>query len=98
MKERIDSQQRAKDSQQEADWVIYKKLRNRVNLPLKREKNNWRMHKLKSLNNNSGQLWKNVKDWFGWTKGGPPTKSSANGEIFSKPRDLARIMNEHFVK
>ena len=38
-----------------------------------------------------------LKDWYGWTKNGLPTKIAENGNVFSKPADIARIMNTYFV-
>ena len=87
-----------KKSQLPEDWTKYKKLRNAVNSKLTNEKKNWRHSKLKSLGSQSGNVWKSVKNWFGWTKGGPPTKLFANGTILTKPSDIAKTMNEHFIK
>ena len=48
--------------------------------------------------NNSGLVWKSLKDWFGWRKQGSPHQLYSEGFLYTKPDDLARIMNEAFSK
>ena len=38
-----------------------------------------------------------MKNWLGWSKGGPPTKIISEGNIFSRPKDVAKIMNNFFI-
>ena len=49
------------------------------------------------MSKNTGLVWKNLKDWFGWRKQGSPFQLFHEGQIHTKPRDLARIMNEYFI-
>ena len=52
---------------------------------------------MEQFGNDSSTVWKNVKHWLGWSSGGPPTQLMSEGNIYSKPKDLARIMNDFFV-
>ena len=65
---------------------------------MKKEKENWQKNKMNEYANDSSSIWKNVKNWLGWSNGGPPTKLSQNGTLYSKPKDLSRIMNTFFVE
>ena len=38
-----------------------------------------------------------MKNWLGWKTGGPPTKLVIEGELKSKPKELADCMNNFFV-
>ena len=98
MKERDHAQQRASITNLDQDWNYYRHIRNQVNRVLKNEKAQWQIAQLKSLGSDSGLMWKNLKDWFGWKKQGPPTKLIKNGQIFTKPSQLSKIMNEHFTE
>ena len=97
IKERDLAQKKAAQSKSGDDWVKFKTLRNAVNSRLKSEKKQWQEDKLNDFGTDTSTVWKNVKNWLGWSKGGPPTKLMENGNLCSKPRDLARIMNEFFI-
>ena len=55
---------------------------------MKKEKEIWQKNKMNEYANDSSSIWKNVKNWLGWSSGGPPTKLSQNGTFYSKPKDL----------
>ena len=97
MNERDEAQKKAADTKSNDDWLRYKVLRNSVNTILKSEKKRWQETKLENFGNDSSTVWKNLKLWLGWSKGGPPTKLIQNGNIINKPRDLAKVMNEYFI-
>ena len=97
IKERDLAQQKAAETKNSDDWNYYKALRNSVNTILKTEKKQWQQSKLEQFGNDSGSVWKNIKSWLGWSKGGPPTKLMDNGNLCSKPKELVKIMNEYFV-
>ena len=96
--ERDLAQKKAAETKSEDDWRIFKQLRNNINNTLKVEKRVWQEQKIKSFGADSSSVWKNLKGWLGWTSGGAPTKLVENGEMFSKPADLAKIMNQYFVR
>ena len=96
-KERDLAQKKAAQTQSVEDWQTYKQLRNTINNNLKIEKKSWQEEKIKSFGKDTSSVWKNIKNWLGWTSGGSPTKLVENGSLFSKPADLARIMNQYFV-
>ena len=83
IKERNLAQEKAAETKNGDDWAKYKALRNNVNSILKSEKRNWQQNKLVELGNDSSSVWKNIKNWLGWSKGGPPTKLMENGNIHS---------------
>ena len=97
LKERNEAQKIAVETNDGSDWARYKTMRNNVNTILRWERRTWQQKKLEDLGNDSSSVWKNVKNWIGWSKGGPPTKLIENGNLCSKPKDLARIMNEFFI-
>ena len=97
IKERDKAQEKASVTKNIEDWEEYKRLRNTVNNTLKIEKKNWQGQKLREFGGDSSTVWKNVKNWLGWTTGGPPTKLIKDGYMYTKPMDMARIMNDYFV-
>ena len=74
-----------------------KKLRNSLNNTLKSEKRTWQENKISDFGSDTSSIWKNVKNWLGWTSGGPPSKLLEDGRIYTKPSDLAKIMNTFFT-
>ena len=97
IKERNLAQGKAAETKTEEDWNDYKTLRNAINNTNKEEKKNWIEVKFNAFSNNIITVWKNVKNWLGWSSGGSPTKLVKDGRLFTKPSDLSRIMNEFFV-
>ena len=97
IKQRDAAQKKAVETQNNDDWEYYKKIRNSLNNIQKQEKKNWQEKKLESFGNDTGSVWKNIKSWLGWSSGGSPTRLVHNGSVFTKPKDLSRIMNEYFV-
>ena len=49
------------------------------------------------MGKNMGLVWKSLKNWFGWRKQGSPSQLFHDGHMYTKPKDLARIMNEYFI-
>ena len=45
-----------------------------------------------------GEIWKNIKSFLGWTTEGPPSKLTQDGKLYTKPADLAKIMNKFFIE
>ena len=97
IEERNKVQKEASSSNKTEDWVKFKRLRNRIISRLRVEKSEWQQNKLEQLGSDSSAIWKNAKLWLGWSSGGPPNKLMSEGNIYSKPRDLAHIMNNFFV-
>ena len=91
------AQKRAAESKSEDDWRQYKALRNRITTILCTEKKSWQARKIAQFGSDSSSIWKNVKQWLGWSKGGPPTKLMQNGNLISKPKAIAEVMKEFFV-
>ena len=97
IKERDQAQKRAAESKDEDDWRHYKALRNTTTSILRTEKKRWQENKITQFGTDSSSVWKNVKQWLGWSKGGPPTKLMQNGNLISKPKAIAEVMNAFFV-
>ena len=94
---RNEAQKRAAQSNLKSDWDDFKRKRNQINNILKTEKRTWQEKKISSFGADSSSIWKNVKNWLGWSKGGPPSKLIEGGIVYNKPKDLARIMNSFFI-
>ena len=97
IKARNKAQKKAFDTKLQSDWEEYKRQRNDLNRILKTEKRTWQETKISNLGSDTSSVWKNVKNWLGWSKGGPPSKLMENGIVFTKPLDLVRIMNVYFI-
>ena len=97
IKDRNEAQKKASQTKLKSDWDEYKRQRNLINNILKDEKRSWQENKMSDFGSDTSSIWKNVKSWLGWTSGGPPSKLLESGNIFSKPSDLARIMNTFFI-
>ena len=80
-KERNIAQKKAAESQTDEDWEAFKHLRNSLTNTLKLEKKSWQEQKLKSFGNDTSSVWKNVKNWLGWTSGGSPTMLVEDGTV-----------------
>ena len=74
IKERNEAQKRALETNLKSDWEDFKKQRNVINNILKTEKKSWQERKITGLGSDSSSVWKNLKSWLGWGKGGPPSK------------------------
>ena len=94
--ERNLAHKRAAKSGKDEDWKEFKRLRNRINNILKKEKSSWQSKRLESCTTTS-DTWRTVKNWLGWTSGGPPSKLVIDGELKTKPKVLADGMNNFFV-
>ena len=94
---RNQAQKKALNTNLEKDWKDYKRQRNSINNILKTEKIAWQRDKIDEFGCDTSSVWKNVKTWLGWTKGGPPTKLLEDGVVYNKPSDIARIMNSFFI-
>ena len=46
----------------------------------------------------SSRIWKNVRNTLGWISGGPPQRIVFKGKLYTKPVELAVIMNKFFVE
>jgi hypothetical protein len=66
LNERNLAQKRAAKSGKDDDWKSFKKLRNKSNAILKKEKRSWESKRLDSCTSTS-DTWRIVKNWLGWT-------------------------------
>ena len=100
MFERDRAQRIASISRLEEDWKAYKRMRNNVNSILKNGKQNWQRKKFQKYENenDSRQVWKNVKSWLGWTTSGAPSQLFVDGRLETRPSGLAESMNKFCVQ
>ena len=100
MADRDHARRLASQSRLAEDWKYYKRLRNEVNKVLKNEKLNWQRSKFKKCEeeNDSKQVWKNVKSWLNWTSSGAPTQLFYEGRLETQPSRLAECMNKFFIE
>ena len=94
---RNEAQKKASQTNLKGDWDEFKRQQNQINNILKDEKRSWQESKISSFGSDTSSVWKNVKSWLGWNKGGPPSKLIDDGIVYNKPSDLARIMNSFFL-
>ena len=64
---------------------------------MRKEKAKWESQKLCNAGKDSSAVWRNVKSWLSWGNRGPPSKLIENGNVITKPKELAKAMNNHFV-
>ena len=91
IKARNNSQKIASESNLKEDWDEFKRKRNEITKILKSEKRAWQENKIKTYGSDTSSIWKfwkNIKNWLGWTAGGPPSKLIENGSVFNKPSGL----------
>ena len=100
MADRDEAQKIAAQTKLDKDWKLYKQLRNNVNSILKNEKRKWQRRKFQKCEdeNDTRQIWKNVKSWLNWTTSGAPTQLFHNGTLLTRPSCLAECMNVFFVR
>ena len=95
MAERDQAKKLASQSKRADDWELYKQKRNQLNSILKKEKSKWQRNKFIKCEeeNDSRQVWKNVKSWLNWTSSGAPTQLFCEGRLETQPSRLAECMN-----
>ena len=90
----------AKNGLSSADaWLSYKTLRNKINNKLKYEENRYKQGQIKSTMNSPSDCWSMAKSFMNWNdSSGPPTQLLVNGQLLSKPAQLANEMNSFFME
>ena len=77
-----------------SDWAVYRKLRNHV---VKINRESKRAYFLEAINNTKKDpksMWKTINNLLGRSNCPIPTYAESNGEIYTKPKDIAN----HFAK
>ena len=90
----------SKRSGEEEDWNQYKKLRNKVNDQIKKEREGGEDEAWKKISEDKTgkSLWEEVKRRAGWVKSLTPKILSIDGVSYTKPQDLANHLNDYFVQ
>ena len=97
MKERDLQQKKASETQRREDWQKFKALRNRINNRLKFEECSWQKSKLEECGEDSSKIWKNVKGILNWKTSGSPNQLFHQGQMISKPQEIADAQNQYFL-
>ena len=83
-------------------WDRYKKLRNSVNNRVKQDEIRYKRSKVQECQDCPSKTWKLAKKFMEWNSPGPPSQLEVmeNNDIkmYSKARDIAKIMNEFFIR
>ena len=85
-------------TQETQKWEDFKALRNKINNRLKSEERVWQKTKLNDCENDSKNLWKNVKNILSWKSSGSPNQLFVNGNLVTKPQEVASAQNEYFLE
>ena len=80
-----------------AEWKEWKRKRNRLNKDMKKAKELYLVRKIGDKLENSGTMWRGVKDFLGWKDGGAPEMLSANGILVKDPPLIAKEMDDAFA-
>ena len=82
-------------------WKKYKRLRNEINNNIKKEEIAYKKGKVKDCNGCPSKVWGLAKKLMDWTSPGPPTQLEVEENkkitLYTKARDLSRVMNEFFI-
>ena len=89
-------------SAEQADlWDRYKKLRNRINNIVYQEEFKYKRSKVNECKDCPSKSWSLAKKFMDWASPGPPTQLEVEEDkkivLYTKARDLARVMNEFFI-
>ena len=82
-------------------WAEYRKLRNEVVKRQRIEKVSWEEDKLNHLRHGPTKLWRNLKAWLSWSKGGPPTQLNSTNQHISREiinRPCLLPADKHIIK
>ena len=75
------------------EWRIYKPMRNKISEVIEKSKVEYYNAKL----NDTKTMWSMLKDFHCKKKLTTPKKLIHNGEVVTKPKKLANILNEHYI-
>ena len=82
-------------------WGRYKKLRNKINNKNNQEEIRYKKNKVNDCKDSPTKAWGLAKKFMDWTSPGPPTqlevKEGKKITLYTKAKDLARVMNEYFI-
>ena len=96
MIERNMLKQKANNSKDDADRIIYKKARNLVVRKIKVDKKDWLTQQTSGDINNSKKLWNVVNTINGKKTTQAIEELEKNGQIFKDKQKIAEVMNSHF--
>ena len=85
------------ESGDEEDWTVFKNLRNSINNRLKYEEKKWQKDRLRQCSSDTKQCWKTLKSILNWKTSQAPTKLYYNGEMETKPKEVADCQNKFLI-
>ena len=100
MRKRDLARQKARITDDDADWENFRELRNVCTEKVKNYKKNHNKEKYEKFtkDNNSRGLFSAAKRDMGWTSGGPPTCFIIDGNIVEGHKNIANIQVRHYTK
>ena len=96
MRKRDFYRKKAKKSNLQSHWVLYKKLRNLVNSEVKRCKAEYYTRLIDQNRQNQSALWKTLNEVTSRKKSDPVSCIESDGIIYSGSKSIANILNQHF--
>ena len=100
MNERDELKNRASRSNSKDDWLEWKKVKNRVNKMIRKEKNSKKDNEILKVSNDSSakSLWNMVRNRACWPSPSSPTVLKIGENDFtSSPLKMASALNEFFI-
>ena len=98
IRERNKQKQKAKETNLDADWKLYRKLRNRVTSQIRVAKKNYISNSIESCKGKSGDVWKSLQYVLPKkNKSCAVTQIKHEGNDVSDKKEIAELFNSHFV-
>ena len=97
MEARDAAQKKAIDSNNEEDWEVYRKTRNKVTVEIKLGKSEWQRKKLESCQGDPGKVWGSILGFLNWSSTSSPTKLYFSNRLETSPAKMANIMNRYYI-
>ena len=85
-------------TREEDDWEKFKKIRNKCTLEGKKDRNKYfkKIYEDSDRKHDTKTLYRTTREQLGWQVSGPPTALIKEGELITKPKDMANLQIETF--
>ena len=89
---------RARQTQDETDWKLYREIRNKCTSECRKDKEKFYENIYNKCEEKSDvkTLYRVTKEQLGWEAGGPPTALIENGKLLTKPKEIANAQMNFF--
>ena len=79
-------------------WGKFKNYRNKVNKNKKNDEYKFKRDNIAGNLDNPTTMWGTIKGFMNWKKASTPNQIVKDNILYTKARDVARVMNEFFVQ